>query len=256
MRIAVAQISATTDPLANLDLVEDNVVRAAAEGADLVVFPEATMCSFARPAAEIAEPFDGPWAESVRGIAARHGVSVAVGMFTTADSGRVRNTLLVAGPTEARYDKIHLYDALGYRESRTIAPGEELATVEIAGVTVGLAICYDIRFPAQFQSLAREGASVILVSAAWAPGPHKIHQWRSLATARGMDSTAFVVAVDQSASGDPEVRALPTGVGHSIVVDPTGKVLLELGTADELAVIDIDPAEAEAARESLPILIP
>ena len=256
MRIAVAQISATTDPEANLALVEENAARAAADGADLVVFPEATMCSFARPAAEIAEPLDGPWAESVRGIAARHGLAIAVGMFTTADSGRVRNTLLVTGPTEASYDKIHLYDALGYRESRTIAPGEELATVEIAGVTVGLAICYDIRFPAQFQSLARAGASVILVSAAWAPGPHKIHQWRSLATARGMDSTAFIVAVDQAAAGDPEVRALPTGVGHSIVVDPTGEVLLELGTADELAVIDIDPAEADAARESLPILSP
>nr|WP_231980534.1 nitrilase-related carbon-nitrogen hydrolase [Tessaracoccus coleopterorum] len=117
-----------------------------------------------------------------------------------------------------------------------------------------MATCYDIRFPAQFQALASDGARVIVVCASWAPGPGKVHQWRTLATARAMDSTAFVVAVDQAATGDPDALGRPTGVGHSMVVDPTGRVLLELGIAPELAFIDLDPAEADVAREALPVL--
>lgn len=254
MRIAIAQLTASTDPVTNLALIEAYARRAATRGASLVVFPEAMMCSFARPSSEVSEPFDGPWARSVRDMASDLGITIIVGMFTDADDDRVYNTLLVTGADEARYDKIHLFDALGFHESKHIAPGRSLELVDLEGTLVGLATCYDIRFPNQFTRLATTGAKVIVVCASWAPGPFKTHQWRTLATARAMDSTAFVVAVDQAAAGDPERRALPTGVGHSIVVDPTGRVLLELGTAPELAFVDIDPAEADTARGALPLL--
>ena len=254
MRIALAQLLATTDPDANLRLVADYTAQAAARGAEVVVFPEATMCSFARPRADAAEPFDGPWATAVRSIAADAGVTVVVGMFTTTDSPQVHNTLLVTGGTEARYDKLHLFDALGYAESRQIRAGEEAVTVEVAGHTLGLATCYDVRFPGLFTHLAGRGAEAILLPASWADGPEKLHQWRTLVTARAMDATAFVVAVDQAKPPASADGRTPTGIGHSMVVGPTGTVLLELGEGPELAIIDLDLTTVAGVRERLPVL--
>lgn len=254
MRIALAQITATTDPQTNLELVGDRCRRAAAAGAELVVFPEATLCAFTRAPSEVAEPLDGPWATAVRELAGRLGITIVAGMFTTADDARVHNTLLVTGATEARYDKIHLYDALGHLESEHVAPGTEPVVVEIGGVGVGLATCYDVRFPALFTRLAELGAEVILVPAAWAPGPGKSHQWRTLTTARALDSTCVVVAVDQAGVGDVEVTGPPTGVGASRVVGADGTVLHELGVGPELVVVDVDPAAVAEVREQLPVL--
>src|SRR5580700_481252 len=150
MRIAVAQILSGTDPADNLQLVQDYVGRAADAGAKLVVFPEATMCRFGVPLAPIAEPVDGPWADGVRRIAADAKITVIAGMFTPAGDGRVKNTLIAAGPDQldTHYDKIHLYDAFGFTESRTVAPGHEPVVIDVDGVGVGLSTCYDVRFPA------------------------------------------------------------------------------------------------------------
>lgn len=255
MRVAMVQLVSTTDPDTNLEVVRTKAAEAAALGAELVVFPEATMCSFARPRAEAAEPFDGPWAQRVRGIAEALGVTIIVGMFTTTSGTRVRNTLLVTGPgVDARYDKLHLFDALGYAESRQIEAGAHPVAVTISGAQVGLATCYDIRFPELFLHYAREGADVIVVPASWAAGPHKIHQWRTLATARAMDSTCFVVACGQADPGDAFGERKPTGVGHSMVVDPLGTVLIELGPEPGLCVIDLDLAIVADARARLPVL--
>lgn len=254
MRIALAQVRSGTQPGDNLALIADAAGDAALQGADVVVFPEAAMCSFARNPAEVAEPFDGPWATAVREIAAKAGVTVVAGMFVAADDARVHNTLLVAGASPARYDKIHLFDALGYRESAHVAPGQRLVSFDVAGGRIGLATCYDVRFPSQFTGLARGGAEVIVVAASWAPGPGKTDQWRILARARAMDSTSYVVAVDQAACGDPSAPGLPTGVGHSLAVSPTGEVLAELGTEPEMAVVEVDLAHVTAVREALPVL--
>ena len=254
MRIALAQLTSSVDPPDNLRLVRDHVAQAADAGAQLIVFPEATMCSFARSVADSAEPWEGPWASGVREIARTSGITVVVGMFATTDTSLVTNSLLVTGPgVEARYDKIHLFDALGYRESRQIAAGAAPVAVEIDGTTVGLATCYDIRFPRLFTGLAQAGAEVIVVPASWASGPNKVHQWRTLAAARAMDSTCFVVACGQARPSGPE-DSKPTGVGHSLVADPFGTVLLELGDGPELAVIDLDLTEVARAREAVPVL--
>jgi predicted amidohydrolase len=255
MRVALAQFAASTEPAENLARVREFAGRAAALGASLVVFPEATMCSFARPRADAAEPFDGPWANAVREVAAQLGVTIVAGMFTTTGSPRVRNTLLVTGPeVEARYDKLHLFDALGYAESNQIEAGERPVTLRLGGRTIGLATCYDVRFPALFTRLAGLGAELILLPSSWAPGEAKLHQWRTLVTARAMDSTSFVVAVDQAVpTAGPDGRT-PTGIGHSLVVGPTGDVLLELGDDAELALVDLDLDAVATVRERLPIL--
>ncbi|MCW2810143.1 MAG: putative amidohydrolase [Friedmanniella sp.] len=258
MRIALAQIVAEADPGANLAQVERETARAAAAGADLVVFPEATMRAFGRSLTEVAEPLDGPWAEGVRAVAARHRVTVVVGMFTPATDGRVRNTLLVTGPgVEAAYDKIHLFDAYGFRESDTVAPGEDLVVVEVAGVRVGVAVCYDLRFPGLFTRLADLGAQVIALGASWGAGPGKVEAWEVLVRARALDSTTFVAAAGQAdprTVGQVPAGAAPTGIGHSLVAGPTGLVLAAAGAGPDLVVVDVDPGELDAVRASLPVL--
>ena len=259
MRIALAQILSGTEPAANLGLVEDYTRRAVDAGARLVLFPEATMCRFGVPLGPIAEPLDGSWASGVRSIADRAGIVVVAGMFTPSTDGRVANTLVAAGPgpdgfTDTHYHKIHLYDAFGFTESRTVAPGHEPVVITVDGVDVGLTTCYDIRFPELYLELARRGAQVITVHASWGSGAGKLEQWTLLARARALDTTAVIAAVDQAYPGDEIAAAGPTGVGGSLVVSPTGAVLAAAGADPQLLVADIDLAAVESARDTIAVL--
>jgi len=256
--IALAQILSGPDPAANLVLVEEHTARAAAQGAELVVFPEATMRCFGRNLLEVAEPLDGPWADGVRTAAAAAGVVVVVGMFTLAAGGRVHNTLLVTGPgVEAHYDKIHLFDAFGYAESETVAAGDQPVVVDIAGVPVGVTTCYDVRFPTLYTALADAGAQLTCVCASWGAGPGKVEQWELLTRARALDATTFVAAcgqADPAAAGVPTRGTAPRGVGHSAVVGPTGEVEAALGAGPGLLVHDLDPGRVGSVRQTLPVL--
>ncbi|HOB05254.1 MAG TPA: carbon-nitrogen hydrolase family protein [Propionibacteriaceae bacterium] len=258
MRVALAQVCSTQDPAANLALVRDAVREGAGRGSDLIVLPEATMASFDRRSSEVAEPADGPWATAVVNAAAEHGVSVIVGMFTQAPDGRVRNTLLATGPSgTVTYDKLHLYDAYGFRESDHIAPGDRPVLFDVGGVRVGLAVCYDVRFPDLFTHYARAGADVMVVSASWGPGPRKVDQWRTLAVARALDSTSYVVACGQASFesvGRSAAGSAPTGVGHSMVVAPQGEIMKEAIAGPDLLVVDVDLAQVAEARRVLPVL--
>ncbi|EGD54386.1 carbon-nitrogen hydrolase family protein [Gordonia neofelifaecis] len=258
MRLAMAQISSSDDPAANLQTVLDTTRAAAADGADLVVFPEAAMCRFGVPLGEVAERLDGPWAAAVAAAADRESITVVAGMFTPAADGRIHNTILVARPGTAPigYDKIHLYDAFGFTESKTIAPGTEPLTFDVGDCTVGVATCYDIRFPALFTELARRGAQVIVVPTSWGDGPGKLEQWEVLTRARALDSTAYVAAVGQALPTDPAAREslAPTGIGHSRLSDPFGSVMVDYDSAVQMAVHDIDLALTDKARNALAVL--
>ena len=260
MRIALAQILSGTDPAANLQLVREYTARAADAGTKLVVFPEATMCRFGVPLERIAEPFDGPWADGVRRIAADAGITVIAGMFVPSGDGRVTNTLIAAGPgtpnePDARYDKIHLYDAFGFTESRTVAPGREPVVITVDGVRVGLTLCYDVRFPPLYTELADRGAQLIVVGASWGSGPGKLEQWTLLARARALDATSYVAAAGQADPGDTGSGSdAPTGVGGSLVASPFGEVVASAGSHPQLVVTDIDTAKVTAAREKIAVL--
>jgi predicted amidohydrolase len=257
MRIALAQIASGPEPGENLGLVAEQVVAAAAAGARIVVFPEATMCCFGVPLGPVAEPLDGPWAERVRAIAADAGITVIAGMFTPAGDGRVHNTLLATGGgVEASYDKIHLFDAFGFAESDTVAPGGELVTIEVDALAVGLSTCYDLRFPGLFQQLADRGATLVVAPASWGAGPGKREQWDLLVRARALDSTSFVAACDQAdptTVGRPAGKA-PTGIGASAVAGPLGAFVDQLGPEPGLLVVDLDPGDVDAARKVVPVL--
>ncbi len=259
MRVALAQIRSSADPAANLGLVEEQTRRAAEAGASLVLFPEATMCRFGVPLGPVAEPFDGPWAEAVRRIADDAGIVVVAGMFVPSDDGRVTNTLIATGRgVDARYDKIHLYDAFGFTESDTVAPGREPVTIVInsaAGpVTVGLTLCYDIRFPEQYVELAERGAELITAHASWGTGPGKLEQWTLLARARAIDTSTVVAAVGQAYPGDELAALGPTGVGGSLVASALGEVLVGAGADPELVVCDVDLDAARKARTTVAVM--
>ncbi|MBI4899513.1 MAG: carbon-nitrogen hydrolase family protein [Actinobacteria bacterium] len=255
MRVATAQISSGHDVGRNLATIREAARAAAGQGAELVVFPEAAMYAFGAPLAPVAEPLDGPFATSVQSLARELGLTIVAGMFTPAPDGRVFNTLVALAPDSVtRYDKVHLFDAFGSRESDTVAPGEARQVVRVGAATVGLATCYDVRFPTLFVENAAEGAQVSVVCASWAAGPGKVEQWELLVRARALDSTTYVVACDQAVPPDRHRGSAPTGVGHSMVVSPYGEVLGRSGEGDDVLVVDLDLGEVERARESLPVL--
>lgn len=282
MRIAVIQMNSEPDVDKNLAKIKSYIAGSAESGADLVVFPEAAMFPFDAGRSDIvAQPLDGPFAAAVEQAARDADITAVVGMFTPADtvfrtpsgelqtepvegSGeankfrRVYNTLLVTGPNGTEhYHKIHTFDAFGYRESDTVKPGTRRVTYDVGGVTIGLATCYDIRFPGHFYALAEAGATVMVVPTAWTDGPGKLDQWRTLTAARALDTTSFVVAAGQARPGSPERYGQndgPTGIGHSAIISPGGARLAETGYVAQTLVVDIDPNQVEKVRKGLPVL--
>ena len=270
MRIALLQTVTGPDKRENIETLTPLIRHAARAGATLIVLPEAASQAFEQGRLDTqAEELDGEFATAMRGLADELGVTIVAGMFCPGDVNkvggktfhRVRNTALITGGgVHKGYDKIHAYDAFNYRESDTVQTGRELVTFthEAAGerVVVGVATCFDIRFPEQFQQLAQRGATVVVVPTSWADGPGKVEQWRILTAARALDAGVFIAAAGQ-ARPDFEAKAGqpsgPTGAGHSAVVGPTGKRLAEAGYGPETLIVDIDPSAAAAARKELPL---
>lgn len=267
MLIGIVQLQSGPAILDNLALAQDKIREAAGRGARLIVLPEATSQAFESGRLdEQAQEIDGEFATGLRETARELGVTVVAGMFRPADTverdgkklHRVSNTALITGPDlHQGYDKINTFDAYSYRESDTVRPGEDLVTFDVDGVTVGVAICYDVRFPELFRDLARQGAEVIVVPTSWMDGPEKLDQWRILTAARGLDSTAWIVAAGQARPGGDAVAGEasgPTGIGHSCVVGPTGRREAEAGYGAEILLHEIDLEQVAKARKALPVL--
>ncbi|MQY19950.1 carbon-nitrogen hydrolase family protein [Nocardia macrotermitis] len=252
--VAVVQFDPYTDKDANLDMLREHVRAAAARGARVVVAPEYSMYAVTRldqRVIEAAEPLTGRYVTGLRGLAAEFGVHLVAGVVEAdVASGRVYNTLVTAGPDAefaAVYRKVHLYDAFGFRESDIVLPGPitEPATFTADGVVFGLQTCFDLRFPEGFRRLAAAGAQVLLLPAQWIPGPDKVEQWSTLLRARAIENTAYVAAADHAA---------PRGAGWSMIVDPTGMVLAELGESPGIATARVEPEHLARVRTTNPSL--
>ncbi len=251
VRVAVAQFAPGDDVAANRAAVERLVREAADAGARLTVLPEYTTFFERRmgPAfAEHAQPVDGPFVGAVQAVAARTGTTVVLGLVESAGE-RVRNTAVAVDATGvvAVYRKAHLYDAFGAEESRWVEPGglEPPQTFVVDGLRVGMQTCYDLRFPEATRVLADAQVDLVLVPADWVPGPRKVAHWRTLLAARAIENTVFVAAAGQ---------VPPAGVGASLVLDPAGDVLAELGEQPGVATADLDPARIAEVREVNPSL--
>lgn len=252
LRLAACQFSATDDWVGNLERIVADARTAAERGAQVATFPEAAMTRFGSDLAGLCQPLDGPFADGVRAVADETGLLIVVGMFTPSGDGRVHNTLLVTGAgVETRYDKIHLFDAFGSRESDTVAPGRSLVTFEALGTRFGLATCFDLRFADQFTELGRRGVEVVLVPASWGEGPGKAEQWDLLVRARATDAQAWLLACDQAWS--PPSGTDPLGIGRSACVDPLGGVRARLGASEGILLTEVDPALAADVRARVPL---
>lgn len=258
MLIAVAQISSTESKTDNLVTISKYTAKAAAQGARMVIFPEASMQAFGTGRLDkAAEDLDQQFVSRLIELSTAKDIAIVAGLFRPADrSGeinRIYNTVVMVKPTGELiyYDKIHTYDAFGYQESRTVKAGDRLQVFDYEGINFGIATCYDLRFPEQFRQLAQRGAEVIVVVMSWAGGEGKLEQKQLLLRARALDSTSWVISCDQAEH--PDLSA-PRGVGHSIFVNPLGTVVAECGAEKELKLYDVDTQGLSAIREKLPVL--
>ncbi|WAZ22951.1 carbon-nitrogen family hydrolase [Streptomyces cinnabarinus] len=237
--------------------VESRRARAAAlvreqAGADLVVLPELwTTGAFAyEEFGTEAEPLEGPTYEAMAKAASDAGVWLHAGSIPERDpSGPLYNTSLVFSPSgepAAAYRKIHRF-GFDKGEAVLMGAGRDLVTVRLPGTTLGLATCYDLRFPELFRGLVDAGAETLVIPAGW-PERRRAH-WTLLAQARAVENQAFVLAC-----GTAGTHAGVPQAGHSIVVDPWGEVLAEAGAGEEILTVEFDPGKVATTREQFPAL--
>jgi deaminated glutathione amidase len=257
MRVALCQLPVSSDPSVNLGRAQRALADAARAGAQLAVFPEGTQARFGSDLRAAAEPTDGPFCRGLSDAARDHGVAVVAGVFEPGPGRLVYNTAVMfdeRGTLAAAYRKIHLFDALGQRESDQVAPGDEPVVAQLGGLRVGVMTCYDIRFPEHARALLARRADLIVVPAGWAAGLFKEEHWVTLIRARAIENTVWVAAADQVPDpAEPPTRA-PTGSGRSMLVDPMGTVRLDLGPRRGIAVGEVDMDVTAEVRAVLPSL--
>jgi len=258
MRVALAQIPVSSQPSANLDRVRSALTSARRQGSDLAVFPEGTQARFSADLREVAEPLDGPFCTGLAAAARESGVALVAGVFEPAPGNLVYNTAVAidaTGRLTAAYRKIHLFDALGQRESDTVAPGSEVVVTDLAGLRVGFLTCYDVRFPELARELAVRGSDLIVIPSAWAAGLFKEEHWVTLVRARAIENTIWIAAAGQVPDSREPATSAPTGVGRSMLVDPMGTVRLDLGSAAAVESGTVDTDLTARVRTVLPSLM-
>ncbi|QQN73616.1 carbon-nitrogen hydrolase family protein [Croceicoccus sp. YJ47] len=261
-RIALYQATTGIDPARNAADLVDAVRGAANGGAQMLFTPEMSGLldrDRKRAAARIAAEDADRVLSEVRGAAREEGLWVALGSLAVRrEDGRWANRAFVIDPDGeivARYDKIHMFDVdldsgESWRESNAYAPGEQAVYCETPVGRLGLAICYDMRFPALFGALGNARCDVISVPAAFTVPTGKAH-WHTLLRARAIEASAFIIAAAQVGEHE-DGRAT---FGHSLVIDPWGEVLLDMGDAGPgVGFAEIDPDRVATVRRQLPSL--
>lgn len=259
--LAVLQMTTGINPSANAATIVA-AIRAAAEGGAAMLFtPEMSGLldrKRDRATPNVVREADDPVLAAVRQAAAEAGIWVALGSLAVLrDDGRWANRAFVidaAGEIAGRYDKIHMFDvdlATGesWRESNAYVAGEQVVTVETPLGWLGLAICYDIRFPALFEELGKRSCDIIAIPAAFTVPTGEAH-WHLLQRTRAIEASAYVVAAAQAGKHEDGRSTY----GHSLVVDPWGDVLLDMGSEAGLAFAEFDPARIAEVRAQLPSL--
>jgi predicted amidohydrolase len=263
MKTALLQMTTGIDPAANREAIIDAMRAAKAGGADMLFTPE--MSGYLdrnrkRAMERIVAEADDPVLAGVRAAAAELGLWVSIGSLAVADPatpGKWRNrTFMIdeAGMIRARYDKMHLFDVdlptgESWRESSSYAAGDTGVIVATPWTPIGLSICYDLRFPDLYRALSDAGARILTVPAAFTVPTGEAH-WHVLLRARAIEAACFVIAAAQTGTHE-DGRAT---YGHSLVIDPWGKVLLDMGTAPGVGLVDLDLAQVDAVRQRIPAL--
>ncbi|MBC7143691.1 MAG: carbon-nitrogen hydrolase family protein, partial [Rhodobacteraceae bacterium] len=252
MRAALLQLSVTDDPAENLPVTLSLVREAAAGGAGLVLTPEVTNClssDRAHQRAVLRHERDDPTLAALRAEAAEQGIWLLIGslaLLTDDADGRFANrSFLIApdGSIAARYDKIHMFDVNvseteQYRESAGYRPGRKAVLAETPFARIGMSVCYDVRFPHLYRTLAKAGAEILTVPAAFNDTTGAAH-WHVLLRARAIETGAYVLAPAQTGTHAAHNGRPRRTYGHSLAVSPWGEVLLDAGTETGIGYVDL-----------------
>jgi predicted amidohydrolase len=254
-KIAVAQLKSSTIKQENLRTSLAFIKDAKTKGADLIAFPEFLMVfspssQSAEELSRLAESVDGQFVTSLRDVAKSAGISVIATIYETCSiANRVYDTAVwidAEGRLVSVYRKLHLYDAFGFKESDKFHPGEDIASPVKSGENCfGMMICYDLRFPEMARLLTLAGANVIVAPSGWVQGDLKLEHWQTMIKARAVENGCYLIAPGQVGN---------IYIGHSMVVDPLGRTIADLGEKEGLEVVDVDLDLVQETREKLPLL--
>jgi predicted amidohydrolase len=255
MKVAVVQFKASTNKETNLKKIINYISKAAQNKATLVAFPEFMMfytdsSQTPKQLANLAERINGNFVNTIAKTAKQYRIQV-IGSFyeKSTKKNRVYDTSFVinkTGKVISTYRKIHLYDALGFRESDKMTSGSKITKpVKTSIGKVGMMICYDLRFPEMSRSLASSGSEVLVAPSAWVKGDMKEEHWITINKTRAIENGCYVIAPDQVGN---------IYCGRSVVVDPYGKILLDMKKKQGIGYVNIELKKIKQIRKVLPLL--
>jgi deaminated glutathione amidase len=262
MKTALVQLTSTEVPADSLAACERLVLEAIEQDASFILTPEVSNC-IAPSKAVLTEVLcreeDDPFLARMRAIAAKAGVWVMIGSLGVKSekvAGKFANRSFLISPKgkiEAKYDKIHMFDvdiseSESYRESATYERGDKAVLAETDIGKIGMSICYDLRFPHLFRSLAQAGAEILTIPAAFAETTGQAH-WHALLCARAIENGAYVIAPAQTGTHYEKDGKERRTYGHSLAVSPWGEVLVDAGTETGVTCFELDLSEVAKARK-------
>ncbi len=267
IKAAILQLNVSDDPQANLDQTRVWLNEAVTAGAEFVLTPEVTNCvstSRSHQQKVLQHENDDITLAALRKAASDAGIWLLIGSLglkTDDVDGRFANRSFLIdrdGAIAARYDKIHMFDVQineteTYRESAGYRPGDRAVVVDTPFAKIGMSICYDVRFPLLYNALAKAGAQIITVPAAFSPVTGAAH-WHALLRARAIETGCFVIAPAQSGTHASANHKTRDCYGHSLVVSPWGEVILDAGDAPGVYNFDLNMDDVGAARQKVPSL--
>jgi predicted amidohydrolase len=267
MKTALIQLNSSDDPVANLPVTCDLVDQAVAGGARFILTPEVTNCvsaSRTRQKQVLCHEAEDPTLAGLRARAGQHGVWLLIGSLAlkTEDAdGRFANRSFLIDPSgdiKARYDKIHMFDVQvseteTYRESAGYRPGKTAKLARTDFASIGMTVCFDIRFPYLYRDLAQAGADILSVPSAFSPVTGAAH-WEVLLRARAIETGSYILAPAQTGTHSATRGKSRQTYGHSMAVAPWGDVIADGGTDPGVIYVDLDLAKVAQARQSIPSL--
>ena len=254
-KIAIAQVQSGTSKAENLNKALKLIDEAKSQGAELIAFPEFLMAfsPSSQSAAEltaVAEAADGPFISVLRESASDAKLGVLATIYETSPvTHRVYDSAVwidAAGTILSVYRKLHLYDAFGFKESDKFYPGADIAPlISFGEAHCATMICYDLRFPELARLLTLEGANILFAPSGWVQGDLKVDHWQTMIKARALENGCFVIAPNQVGN---------IYIGHSLIVDPLGRIVVDLGEKEGMEVVDLDLNLVKETRQKLPLL--
>ena len=267
MKVAALQLCASDDPVANLAHTLSMVQQASEAGAQFIATPEVTNCvssSRRRQTEVLALQEDDQTLAAMCAAAARFGVWISIGSLALKlpDDDRFTNRSFMIDPSGqivAQYDKIHMFDVTlseteQYRESDGYRAGDHAVIADTAFGKIGMTICYDIRFPHLYRGLAKSGASILLIPAAFAQPTGRAH-WEVLLRARAIETGCYVIAAAQTGEHQTSQRRPRKTYGHSMIISPWGEIMADAGEDLGIIYADLDLSLVESTRARVPSIL-